>query len=266
MRLTPSLNTLNVPKDIKVLLNHLISHFRSVLKQNLVGVYLHGSAAMGSFNPVLSDIDIIVVVEKPVSVGQKKAIIDFLLNTNSIRKRLDVSILREDIIRNPRYPIFVELRYTPPDNILVDQFDKGVVAHLYSTEKRGMCIWGKPIDEVFKRTFAKYYLLSIIDDLKNSERCLSGKNASWILNACRTIGYIKERRVLSKIEGGKWALDNFPSKFTEIIAKAITIQSSYLTDKIILWNNKDIEEFTRFVFKEIEKEKKKSLLNKYGKS
>ena len=35
-----------------------------ILQENLVGIYLHGSAAMGCFNPRSSDIDLIIVVRK----------------------------------------------------------------------------------------------------------------------------------------------------------------------------------------------------------
>lgn len=45
-------------------INDLISTFvdstKDILGENLVGVYLHGSLAMGCFNPQRSDIDLII--------------------------------------------------------------------------------------------------------------------------------------------------------------------------------------------------------------
>ena len=39
---------------------------KEILKDNLVGIYLHGSAVMGCFNPLKSDLDLIVVVKDSV--------------------------------------------------------------------------------------------------------------------------------------------------------------------------------------------------------
>lgn len=40
-------------------------------KKTLTGIYLHGSMAMGCFNPEKSDIDLIVVIEDNISDRQK---------------------------------------------------------------------------------------------------------------------------------------------------------------------------------------------------
>ena len=45
---------------------------KHILQENLVGIYLHGSAVMGCFNPDRSDIDLIVVVERPLPNAVKR--------------------------------------------------------------------------------------------------------------------------------------------------------------------------------------------------
>ena len=49
------------------LINEFAERSESILRDNLVGVYLHGSAVMGCFNPLKSDIDLIVVADRPLS-------------------------------------------------------------------------------------------------------------------------------------------------------------------------------------------------------
>ncbi|RKX53864.1 MAG: hypothetical protein DRP30_03580, partial [Thermotoga sp.] len=68
-----------MPSEIGNLLSWLVREFRGILKANLVGVYLHGSLAMGCFNPKLSDVDFIVVVERKLSVDEKKEIVRKIL-------------------------------------------------------------------------------------------------------------------------------------------------------------------------------------------
>jgi len=46
----------NCPEAIKSQIDLLINFSIQILENNLLGVYLHGSLAMGRFNPQLSDI------------------------------------------------------------------------------------------------------------------------------------------------------------------------------------------------------------------
>ncbi|HHT85033.1 MAG: nucleotidyltransferase domain-containing protein [Bacillota bacterium] len=47
------------------LLERFVQQNRIILGSNLVGIYLHGSAAMGCWNPRTSDLDLLVVVNDP---------------------------------------------------------------------------------------------------------------------------------------------------------------------------------------------------------
>ncbi|BDR60419.1 nucleotidyltransferase domain-containing protein [Lactobacillus xylocopicola] len=52
--------------DLKT--HHLITKLKeqttAIIKDNLVGLYLHGSLVLGGYNPQVSDIDFIVVINK----------------------------------------------------------------------------------------------------------------------------------------------------------------------------------------------------------
>ena len=54
------------------LIEEFAKQSKRILQDNLVGVYLHGSAVMGCFNPDRSDIDLIVVVERPIPDAVKR--------------------------------------------------------------------------------------------------------------------------------------------------------------------------------------------------
>ncbi|MFL6208979.1 MAG: aminoglycoside adenylyltransferase domain-containing protein [Pyrinomonadaceae bacterium] len=57
---------MNLPADITELLNALLAGVQQRLKDNLVGVYLRGSLALGDFIPETSDVDVLAVTERPV--------------------------------------------------------------------------------------------------------------------------------------------------------------------------------------------------------
>jgi len=58
---------MNLPKDVDEMLGALLPGIRQALEGNLVGAYLRGSLATGDFIPDSSDLDVLVVTERPVN-------------------------------------------------------------------------------------------------------------------------------------------------------------------------------------------------------
>jgi len=58
---------MNPPQEVTGMLDAVQSEIRDALRDNLVGMYLRGSLALGDFIPDTSDIDILVVTERPIS-------------------------------------------------------------------------------------------------------------------------------------------------------------------------------------------------------
>ncbi len=56
------------------LVEEIVACHRAQLGQNLVGIYLHGSRATGDHGPS-SDVDYLVVVERPLSLDQKRKLV-----------------------------------------------------------------------------------------------------------------------------------------------------------------------------------------------
>jgi hypothetical protein len=61
-----------IPGQIAAQLDRLVAGLREVLGERLVAVYLHGSLALGGFQPGRSDIDVLVVVREPQSDGARR--------------------------------------------------------------------------------------------------------------------------------------------------------------------------------------------------
>ena len=53
--------------DTQSVLDQAVDLFKEELGSHLVGVYLHGSLAMGCFNPEASDVDLLVVAARQPS-------------------------------------------------------------------------------------------------------------------------------------------------------------------------------------------------------
>lgn len=72
-------------KKYDSLLDSFVQQSKNILKDNLVGIYLHGSAVMGCFHGERSDIDLLVVVQNDISDKVKQQYMDMvvLLNTQA---------------------------------------------------------------------------------------------------------------------------------------------------------------------------------------
>ncbi len=218
------------------LLDKIVNKYSSVLKNNLVGIYLHGSLAMECFNPLFSDIDFIVVVkEKPLSKDMRK-LIDILIELSDMgpEKGFEMSVLLEDEAVNFKYPTPFILHYSNmyknkyinhSDYFCGDSEDPDLAAHFVIIRERGKCLVGKPINEVFKKIPTKYYIASIMNDVIDSKDEILNNQIYYVLNLCRVLCFLKEGKVCSKKEGGEWAKLNLPVKYKGIIESALNTYS-----------------------------------------
>ncbi len=207
---------------------------RMILGDNLTGVYLHGSAIMGCYNPDKSDIDLIVVVEDPLSDDMKRKFMDMVMALNEAgpAKGIEMSIVWRPDCNPFLYPTPFELHFSTmhadryrndPDDYIkkMKGTDPDLAAHFTIIRKRGKCLHGAPIDDVFADVPRSDYIDSIWKDIADAEEEIAENPMYMILNLARVLAYLKDNLVLSKKEGGKWAIDNLPGKYHSLIQDAL---------------------------------------------
>jgi streptomycin 3"-adenylyltransferase len=65
----------DAPREIKLILDEIVRSYYGIFKDNLVGIYLHGSLALGCFNPKVSDIDFLIVARDKLSLEVKREVV-----------------------------------------------------------------------------------------------------------------------------------------------------------------------------------------------
>ena len=216
------------------LINGFVEQSKKILQDNLVGVYLHGSLVMGCFNPQKSDIDLIIVVDKPISVSIKKAYLDMVVHFNALgpTKGIEMSIVLREVCKPFVYPTPYELHFSAgyldwykedPDDYIreMNGTDKDLAAHFTIINKRGRCLYGAPIEDVFAAVPSDDYMDSIWFDIEGAVEEITEYPMYLTLNLARVLAYKKEGLVLSKKEGGDWALEHLPPEYHPLIADAL---------------------------------------------
>ena len=231
-----------------------------ILGDNFVGVYLHGSAVMGCYNPEKSDLDFMVVVKDTIPDTIKQEFMDMVvaLNEKGPAKGIEMSIVKREVCKPFVYPTPFELHFSvmhtkwyqdDPVGYVQNMkgTDKDLAAHFTVIGKRGTCLSGAPIDEVFGEVPKADYVDSLWSDIEDAEEDIAENTMYLVLNLARVLAYLKEEKVLSKEEGGLWGFENLPKEYHILLAEALKEYHSeeYAYDLEIA------KEYARFMLAEI---------------
>ena len=216
------------------LIREFAEQSQRILQDNLVGVYLHGSAVMGCFNPRKSDLDLIVVAAHPLEAAVKKAYMDMVVacNASAPAKGIEMSVVLREVCSPFVYPTPFELHFSSahlkwykddPDDYIrkMNGTDKDLAAHFTVINKRGVCLYGAPVREVFAAVPESDYLDSLWYDIEGAAEEITENPMYLTLNLARVLAFREEGLVLSKKEGGEWAIAHLPPEYRPLISEAL---------------------------------------------
>lgn len=216
------------------LLTQFVTQTRAILGDNLTGVYLHGSAAMGCYQPGWSDIDLLVVVERAPDVPEKRRLMDMTvaIHLQHPPRGVEMSVMRREVCKPFVYPTPYELHFSgahlrayrdDPEAYIarMQGTDKDLAAHCTVLLHRGRALAGLPIHEVFGEVPPSAYWDSLQYDVENAVADILENPVYVTLNLCRVLAYKREGLVLSKAEGGQWGLDHLPESCHDIVRAAL---------------------------------------------
>ena len=219
---------------IKNLTDEFVIRAKEILGDNLAGVYLHGSAVMGCFNPEKSDIDLIVVTNEKLNDDIKRRFMDMVvgLNEHAPQKGIEMSLVLKSVCKPFIYPTPFELHFSTmhlnwyknnPDDYIqkMNGTDRDLAAHFTVIRERGKCLCGEPIENVFAKVPEQNYLDSICNDIAEAKEDIMENPTYIILNLTRVLAYKTDKLILSKKEGGEWGLKNLPAEFHQLLKDAL---------------------------------------------
>ena len=229
--------------EIKDFVINLLDKTREILKENYIGFYLHGSLAMGGFNPKSSDIDILVISNKTITVGTKRKLAELLLSFSNEPFPVEISFINMEQLKNWTHPCPFDFHYSEFwRGRYQDDLSKGtshhlngdvrddadLAAHITILNHRGLRLEGPPIDEVFPSVPYSHYISSIMGEYQECLENIEEDPVYCTLNLIRVYWYLKEGVLSSKQEAGNWGLSSFPKEIGFTIQKVI---NSYANEK-----------------------------------
>ena len=245
---------------LKELLNSIKNNFTELLGENLTGIYIHGSVAFGCFNWDTSDVDFIVVTETQPDNETQQKIIELLLKLDKSAppKGLEMSMVTAENCRNFVYPTpyYLHFSNSHKESYIQDckghldklkGTDKDLAAHFTVINHVGITLCGKDKADVFAPVPAESYLDSIRFDVENAAEEICDEPVYLTLNLCRVLAFIRQGKVLSKADGGRWGIENLP-QFSDVIS---TATDCYAKASIADFDNDRLKAMADYILKEI---------------
>ena len=239
--------------DARSLMQTIKDQYVTLLTANLVGIYLHGSLAEGCFQWDRSDIDFLVVVREALTVEKKIGLVETLyaLTPEAPPEGFEMSVILEEHCRNIPYPVPYELYYSQRYKRDYERNARGfcermhgeapdLTARLLSLNAHGEVIHGPSIPRVFDQVKREDALCAIRFDISGAADHLHENPVAYVLNLCRAVAYLRQGLVLSKREGGEWALKHMDSAHQRVIQAAL---NAYETGLGMFYDEGQAEDF-----------------------
>lgn len=220
--------------DAESLMQRVKRRYVEILKDNLTGIYLHGSLAAGCFQWKRSDIDFLVVVREKPDLKTKMALAETLyeLRNEAPPAGFEMSVILSEYCRKAPYPVPYELHYS---NAHLEEYrkdprgfcermhgeDPDLTAHLLCLRSFGMTLQGPGIVRVFGQVKREDALKAILCDVNEAKEHFREHPCYYVLNLCRALAYRRENLVLNKRDGGEWALENLDQSHQRVIQAAL---------------------------------------------
>lgn len=231
----------DLPLEILNQINSVVDIWKRHLGDNLIGVYLHGSIALNAFNPDSGDIDLLVVVKDSIEISTKLEIARDIIEIDRKPRPLEMSAVKQTDAINWKTPgncvfhysdfwtdKYLE-RFSNPDlevYVADHEFpDADVTSYIKLLKQCGIILYGKEIEEVFADVSDEDFWLAISADIDEYDFHAYDARylASNVLILGRILSFKREKRILSKYEGGLWMIKNVPENLKYLPELAMKI-------------------------------------------
>ena len=170
-----------------------------------------------------------------------------------------MSIVLRKVCKPFVYPTPYELHFSAghlewyeddPDEYIreMNGTDKDLAAHFTIINKRGRCLYGAPIEDVFSKVPDSDYMDSIWFDVEGAAEEITEYPMYLTLNLARVLAYKKEGLVLSKKEGGDWALEHLPAEYRPLIADALR---EYSESEEVVYDDTLAKRYAEYAIREL---------------
>ena len=221
-----------MPDELETFLDELGRESRAILGTRLVGLYVHGSVAMGSFVPGRSDLDLVMVVDEPLGIADKSELVRLLWRLSppedirGVETHVVVAANLESVELMTCSELFVSRH--PGEPVTRDGGEElELFVDLAMLREESLTVIGPPPDDLIVPIDRNLVLSTMVRKMK--EKLGDEPESYAVLNAARTLVFEATGKHVSKVDGGTWAIEN--GHPPGLLRRAIRVQLGLRRDR-----------------------------------
>ena len=226
--------------DVNDVLRDFLAQEQAILGDQLVGMYLSGSLALGDFDPHGSDIDFIVVTADVLSDEQIMALREmharFAAAGSPWAGKVEAVYVPQAVLRHGAPPGAPYPQVEKDRPFFLGPLESGWIYHCYILREQGVTLAGPapptlidPVDPDAMRRAAAPIAALWLDQARTDPSWLEwlhepGSQPFVTLTLCRLLYTLNTGRVASKPGAARWAQQMLGPQWTGLIERALAGQ------------------------------------------
>jgi predicted nucleotidyltransferase len=231
------------PDDPAEQIDSVVEIVRDVLGGAVIGIYLHGSAVRGGLRPG-SDIDLLAVIGRPTSPGERRALVDRLLpisgrgDPTGGSRSVELTVVVQGDVRPWRYPPRLEFQYGDwwraelerggPDPWESPNPDLALQLEMVLAAAHPLL--GPPPSEVLDPVPAADLRRAMLDSVPALLSYLDGDEANVVLTFARIWTTLVTGEIRSKDAAADWVVERLPTEDRAVLRHARAIYLGEVAD------------------------------------
>ncbi|EAA8855156.1 DUF4111 domain-containing protein [Escherichia coli] len=221
--------TTEIPKQARAVLDTV----RGVFEDALLAVYLHGSAVSGGLRPQ-SDIDLLVVIDRPMTEALRKSLLAALLRVSGRHpaspggpRCIEVMLFQKSELAVPGFPARADFIYgewlrdaLEAGELPMPVTDPEITLVLAQARKESRPLFGPDAADLLPEIPAEHIRHAMRDSLPALLNGLHGDERNVLLTLARMWHTATTGKFISKDAAATWAMPHLPEPLAEVVACA----------------------------------------------
>jgi predicted nucleotidyltransferase len=253
-----------IPTEIRPQADAVVEELQRILGDDLIGVYLHGSAVLGCFGPK-SDIDLVAVSRRSLDADQRLRLAKMLLGISASyeqpgpRRPIELDLVLDTALHPWRYPTPLDFhfseefraRFQAGEHEAWDGLEsRALAAHITVLRQAGVVIAGPPIESTFPEVPWCDYVHALTHDLDWCREHFAKFPRYGVLSIARIWATLATRAPQSKASGAEWALPRLPAGLRPVLEHGVDVYTGVAEER---WSDLPVADYVSAVAAEIER-------------
>jgi hypothetical protein len=236
--------------EVNALLAELLAGERAVLGDDLIGLYLDGSLALGDFDPATSDVDFIAAIARPLSPGAFSALAAMHRQLRDSGRpfaaEIEGSYIPLPALRrhDPADATFANHERGPDEALKYKAHHSDWVIHRTTVREHGITLFGPPPATLIDPVSPDDVRRATADVLRswwatpNATEAIAQAHPGYLTyvvqTMCRALYALERGEVVSKRAAAEWALRTQDARWNPLIERSLHWElSEEIKDEII---------------------------------